>query len=293
MPTWRTDRALAVEDAVAFNAWVEKLAGAADLEVRDFESYLAALRKRQSFFHQAGCRLADHGMENVCSVDYAAGEIAAIFRKVRAGRSLGEDEILKFKSAMLYELGIMNHEKGWVQQFHIGAMHNNSSRAARTVHPNTGCDAIGDSEIARPLAKLLDRLDKSDQLSKTILYNVNPRDNVLMVSIMGCFQDGSYPGKMQLGSAWWFLDQRDGIERQIDDLSRNGLLSRFVGMVTDGRSFLSFARHEYFRRILCNILGSDMAAGRIPRDFGLIGGLVRDVCCNNAGTYFGFDVPAK
>lgn len=291
LPTWRPDKGVAIEKTGAFNTWVDKLAAAAEIEVRDFESYLAALRKRQAFFHLAGCRLADHGMDTVHAVDYVDSEIDTIFRKVRTGGVAGDDEILKFKSAMTYELGIMNHEKGWAQQFHIGAIRNNNSRAARVLGPDTGYDAIGDSAIARPLAELLDRLDETDQLAKTVLYNINPRDTVMLVSIIGCFQDGSIPGKMQLGSAWWFLDQKDGMERQIDDLSRNGLLSRFVGMVTDSRSFLSFTRHEYFRRILCNILGKDMAAGRIPRDFGLIGGMIRDICYNNAARYFGFDVP--
>ena len=293
LPTWRPDKALAVENAPDFKVWVDRLEAATDLDVSDFESFLAALRKRQAIFHQAGCRLADHGMETVCAVDYTAREIDSIFLKVRAGGAVGDDEVLKFKSAMFYELGKMNHEKGWTQQLHIGAMRNNSTRAALTVTPNTGCDAIGDSELARPLARFLDRLDKTDQLARTVLYNINPRDNVLLTALMGCFQDGSVPGKMQLGSAWWFLDQKDGMERQIDDLSRNGLLSRFVGMVTDSRSFLSFTRHEYFRRILCNMLGNDMATGRIPRDFGLIGGMIRDISYNNAAAYFGFDTPAK
>ena len=262
-------------------------------EISGFDSFLAALRKRHAFFHQTGCRLADHGMETVCSVDYLGSEINTIFRNIRTGRPVGEDGVLKFKSAMTYELGIMNHEKGWAQQFHIGAMRGNSSRAARTVHPNTGSDAIGDAEIAQPLARLLDRLDRTNQLARTVLYNINPRDNVMLLSIMGCFQDGSIPGKMQMGSAWWFLDQKDGMARQIDDLSRNGLLSRFVGMVTDSRSFLSFTRHEYFRRILCNVAGNDMASGSIPRDYGLIGGMIRDICYNNAAAYFGFDNPTK
>jgi glucuronate isomerase len=192
---------------------------------------------------------------------------------------------------MLYEFAVMDHERGWTQQYHVGALRNNRGRAFGTLGPDTGFDSIGDSPVARPLSRLLDRLDRVDRLARTIVYNLNPADNAVVATMIGNFQDGATPGKMQFGSAWWFLDQKDGIERQIEDLSQMGLLSRFVGMTTDSRSFLSYPRHEYFRRVLCNVLGRDMAAGLIPGDYGLVGGMVRDICYNNAAAYFGFAVP--
>jgi glucuronate isomerase len=196
--------------------------------------------------------------------------------------------MLKFKSAMLYELGLMYHEKGWTQQFHFGALRNNNSRMFRTLGPDTGFDSIGDFEIARPLAKFLNRLDNENKLAKTILYNLNPRDNELMATMIGNFQDGSVAGKMQYGSAWWFLDQLDGMKKQLEALSNMGLLSRFIGMLTDSRSFLSYPRHDYFRRLLCNMLGEDMEKGLLPNEVSLVGGMVADICYNNAKNYFGF-----
>ena len=191
---------------------------------------------------------------------------------------------------MLVEFGIMDHEKGWTQQYHLGPIRNTRSRMLGQLGPDVGCDSIGDFEIARPLAKLLDRLDSTDQLTKTILYNLNPRDNEVLATMCGNFQDGSVPGKMQFGTAWWFLDQNDGMQKQIEALSQTGLLSRFVGMVTDSRSFLSYPRHDYFRRLLCNMLGNDMSKGLIPDDLELAGRLVRDVSYYNAANYFGFDL---
>jgi len=291
LPTWRPDKGMAVENAAAFNAWVDKLEKAADIAVLTFGNYLEALRKRHDFFHAAGCRLADHGMEAVNADDCSTREAEAIFSKVRGGTVLSPDEVRKLRSAVLHEFGVMNHERGWTQQFHLGVMRNNSTRLFKAAGPDSGGDSIGDPEMGRPLARLFDRLDCSNQLARTILYNINPRDNALLVTLMGSFQDGSVPGKMQFGSGWWFLDQKDGMERQMSDLSRNGLLSRFVGMVTDSRSFLSYTRHEYFRRILCNLLGNDMARGFIPRDIDLVGGMVSDICYRNAAGYFGFNVP--
>jgi len=290
LPAWRPDKGMGVERADTFNAWVDRLGEVADVEVRDFDSYMEALRKRHSFFHDMGCRLSDHGLETIYAEDFTQKEVEAIFRKVRAGKQLNEDEIFKFKSAMLVEFGIMDHEKGWVQQYHLGALRNTSSRILEQVGPDAGCDSIGDFAIARPLAKLLDRLDYTDQLAKTIIYNLNPRDNEVLVTMCGNFQDGTTPGKMQFGTAWWFLDQKDGMERQIEALSQTGLLSRFVGMVTDSRSFLSYPRHDYFRRILCNMLGNDMTKGLIPNDLELASRLVRDVSYYNAANYFGFDI---
>jgi glucuronate isomerase len=290
LPAWRPDKGMAVERTDAFNAWVDKLGEAADIDIRDFNAYMEAVRKRHAFFHKMGCRLSDHGVETVYAEDYTQRETEAIFKKVRAGKSLDQDDVLKFKSAMLVEFGIMDHEKGWTQQYHLGPIRNTRSRMLEQLGPDVGCDSIGDFEIARPLAKLLDRLDCTDQLTKTILYNMNPRDNELLVTMCGNFQDGSVPGKMQFGTAWWFLDQNDGMLKQMEALSQTGLLSRFVGMVTDSRSFLSYPRHDYFRRLLCNMLGNDMAKGLIPDDLELAGRLVRDVSYYNAANYFGFDL---
>ncbi len=292
LPTWRPDKGMAVEDARAFNAWLDRLAQAADVEIRNFAGYLDALRRRHDFFHACGCRLSDHGLDTAYADDYTPAEIDAIFSKLRAGTPVSPTEARRFKSAMLYEFGIMDHAKGWTQQFHIGPMRNCNSRLFARLGPDTGFDSIGDLEIARPLARLLDRLDRTDQLCRTILYNLNPRDNAVLATMIGNFQDGTIPGKLQFGSAWWFLDQLDGMTQQIETLSQMGLLSRFVGMLTDSRSFLSYTRHEYFRRLLCNILGGDMTRGRVPNDLQLIGTLVRDVCYHNAAGYFGFDLPA-
>jgi glucuronate isomerase len=211
------------------------------------------------------------------------------FARIRSGSPLSPDAIARFKSAMLYEFAWMDHEKGWTQQFHIGALRNTNTRRFRSLGPDTGFDSIADGPLARPLARFLDRLDQHDRLAKTILYNLHPADNEVMATMIGNFQDGQTPGKIQWGSAWWFLDQKDGIQRQLDTLSNQGLLSRFVGMLTDSRSFLSFTRHEYFRRILCNLLGTEIDKGLLPRDFDLIGDMVQDICYRNAVAYFGFE----
>ena len=288
LPAWRPDKAMAVEDPSQFNAWVDRLGAAADAEIGDFEAFMTALRKRHDFFHDAGCRLSDHGLETIFAEPYTDDEVRAAFAAVRAGRTLDEDQVLRFKSSMLHEFAVMDHSRSWVQQYHLGALRNNNTRMFRGIGPDTGFDSIGDWPVARPLSALLDRLDGEGRLAKTILYNLNPRDNALLVTMLGNFQDGSVQGKMQFGSGWWFLDQKDGIERQLEDLSQLGLLSCFVGMLTDSRSFLSFTRHEYFRRILCNVLGGDMARGLVPDDMELVGSMVRDICHRNAAAYFGF-----
>jgi glucuronate isomerase len=279
---------MAIENGAAFRDWVRKLSEVAGIAISNFSDYLAAIRRRHDFFHSQGCRLSDHGIETAYAEDYTENEIKNIFTKALGGKNPDESEILKFKSAMLYEFGIMDHEKGWTQQYHLGALRNINSRMFRTLGPDTGYDSIGDFEIARPLAKLLNRLDDENKLCKTILYNVNPRDNELMATMIGNFQDGSAPGKMQYGSAWWFLDQINGMTKQIEALSNMGLLSRFIGMLTDSRSFLSYPRHDYFRRVLCNILGDEMEKGLIPNDMPLVGNMVADICFNNANDYFGF-----
>jgi glucuronate isomerase len=292
LPTWRPDKGTAVEDPPRFNAWVDRLSERADVDIRDYDSYLRALRARHDFFQGLGCRLSDHGVEAVVAEDYTARDAEQAFARVRSGRQLEPGEVRCFQSAMLHEFAVMDHEKGWTQQFHVAALRNNNSRMMKKIGPDTGYDSIGDWEIARPLSRFLDRLAATDQLAPTILYSLNPKDNPVLVTMAGSFQDGSTPGKMQVGSAWWFLDQKDGMERQIEDVSQMGLLSRFVGMLTDSRSFLSYARHEYFRRILCNVLGKDMTSGLIPNDEALVGRMVRDICYDNAARYFGFDVPA-
>lgn len=288
LPTWRPDKAMAVEDAASYNAYLDKLASVADTEINSFAQLLAALQKRHDFFDKMGCRLSDHGLEEFYAADYTDAEIEAIFNKTRGGKALNAEEILKFKSAMLYELAIMDHAKGWTQQFHIGALRNNNQRLLTKLGPDTGFDSIGDWNIAQAMSKFLNRLDSTDQLAKTILYNLNPADNEVMATMIGNFQDGSIPGKIQFGSGWWFLDQKDGMEKQMNALSNLGLLSRFVGMLTDSRSFLSFPRHEYFRRILCNILGNDVENGLIPNDRELLSQMVENISYYNAKNYFKF-----
>ncbi len=262
-----------------------------DTQISTYDDLMSALQKRHDFFHEQGCRLSDHGLETVHAEDYTEAEIKAIFTKVRGGTDLSEEELEKFYSAMLVEFARQDHEKGWVQQYHIGAIRNNNPRLFRSLGPDTGFDSIGDHNYAKPLAKFLGRLDNDDRLAKTILYNLNPRDNEMIGTMIGNFQDGSAAGKMQFGSGWWFLDQLDGMTRQIESLSQLGLLSRFVGMLTDSRSFLSYSRHEYFRRLLCRILGNDMAKGTVPDDLAMVGSMMQDVAFNNARDYFPFDVP--
>ncbi|OGV60061.1 MAG: glucuronate isomerase [Lentisphaerae bacterium RIFOXYA12_FULL_48_11] len=291
LPTWRPDKGMAVENPANFNNWVDKLGEAADVDIKDFNAFMSALRKRQTFFHNAGCRLSDHGLETIYAADYTDKEISAIFRKVRDGGTVDESDVLKFKSAMLYEFGVMDHEKNWTQQFHLGVIRNSNSRMFAKLGPDAGFDTIGDFKMAKSMATLFDRLERDSKLARTIIYSINPCDNEMIATMLGNFQDSSVPGKMQIGSGWWFLDQKSGMEKQIDALSHFGLLSRFVGMLTDSRSFLSYTRHEYFRRILCNVLGGDMDKGLVPRDIELLGRMVSDISYNNAASYFGFDVP--
>jgi glucuronate isomerase len=287
-PTFRPDKGMAVDNPSVFLEWIKKLAASTDIDIVTLSDFLAAIRSRHDYFATLGCRLSDHGIEEIYADDYTGKEIEDIFAKTLNGKSLSHEEVRKFKSAMLYEFGLLDNEKAWVQQYHIGALRNNNTRMYRTLGPDTGFDSIGDFEMARPLARFMDRLDRDNKLAKTILYNLNPRDNELFATMIGNFQDGSIPGKMQFGSGWWFLDQKDGIEKQLEALSNMGCLSQFVGMLTDSRSFLSFPRHEYFRRVLCNILGKEMEKGLIPYEVDLVGGLVKDICYRNAVRYFGF-----
>jgi glucuronate isomerase len=287
LPAFRPDRALAVDSPSDFNRWVGDLEAASGMDISDYGSFLEALHQRHDFFHQAGCRISDHGIEHPYSEDYTLSDVEKTFQRARAGESPAHREVLRYKSAVMIELARMDAEKGWTQQFHLGALRSVNSRALKAIGPDTGYDTIGDFDLARSLAKFLDALDQENRLAKTILYVLNPRDNELIATMIGNFQDGSIPGKMQFGSAWWFNDQKDGIEKHLNALSYMGLLSHFVGMLTDSRSFLSYPRHEYFRRVLCNLLGDDTEKGELPRDLGLTGNMVKDICFRNAVRYFG------
>jgi glucuronate isomerase len=290
LPAWRPDKSMAVENPGFYNNYLDQLASVSDLDINTFQSLLDALQKRHDYFHQQGCRLSDHGLETFYAEPFNDSEIAMIFKRIRSANFLTLDEILKFKSAMLIIFGEMDHEKNWAQQFHIGAIRNNNSRMFKTLGPDIGFDSIGDFEIAKPMSKFFDRLDSKNILAKTIVYNLNPRDNELMISMIYNFNDGTIPGKIQYGSGWWFLDQKDGIEKQLNALSNMGLLSRFVGMLTDSRSFLSYPRHEYFRRILCNLIGKDVENGELPNEPENLGKMVENICYYNAKEYFGFNI---
>jgi glucuronate isomerase len=289
-PAFRPDAALGIHAVDTFNAWIARLEKSSGTSVGRLDDFRAAIQQRHAHFHATGCRLSDHGIDEPYAAAYTEQELNATFDKARAGNACNANEILQFRSAMLYEFAVMDHAQGWVQQYHLGALRNVNSRLLGTLGPDTGFDSIGDFDMARPLARFLDRLDAEDKLAPTVLYNLNPRDNEVMATMIGNFMDGSRPGKLQFGSGWWYLDQKDGMTRQINALSNMGLLSRFVGMLTDSRSFLSYPRHEYFRRVLCNLLGKDVVNGELPEDFDLLGGLVQDVCWNNAVNYFGMDV---
>ncbi|MFN8095018.1 MAG: glucuronate isomerase [Vicinamibacteria bacterium] len=287
-PTWRPDKAVLVEDLPAWTVWVGKLEKAAQASVGTWEELLSALEKRHTAFHDMGCRASDHGLEKLDAEPWDDATAAKLFERLRAGRALDAGEARVFRSALLHRLALLDHARGWAQQFHVGALRNNNTRMRKAIGPDTGFDSIADVEQARPLSRFLDGLDQTGQLAKTILYNLNPADNELMATMIGNFQDGVTPGKMQWGSAWWFLDQLDGMEAQIRVLANMGLLSRFVGMLTDSRSFLSYSRHDYFRRLLCDILGHEVRRGRLPDDRKALAALVANVCFYNARDYFGF-----
>ena len=286
LPAFRPDNAMNVDDANRFNNYLTGLEKAADISISTYNDYLAALKKRHDYFEANHCSVSDHGLEEIYAEDYTATEIAGIFAKIRSGGSLSLDENRKFKSAMLVTFAEWDHEKGFVQQYHLGALRNNNSRMLKQLGPDTGWDSIGDFSQARALAKFLDRLDRDNKLAKTIIYNLNPADNELFATMTGNFNDGTAVGKIQWGSSWWFLDQKDGMTKQINTLSNMGLLSRFIGMLTDSRSFLSFPRHEYFRRLLCNLFGEEIDNGELPNDIEWVGKVIQDICFNNAKDYF-------
>jgi glucuronate isomerase len=288
IPAWRPDKAMAIEDPEIFNAYVSLLEAASGVSISSFDNFMEAIEKRHLFFHENGCRLSDHGLETMFAETYTLAEIKAIFDRVRGGKAPSAGELLKFKSAMLYEFAVMDHSRNWTQQFHLGALRNNNTRMFETVGADKGFDSIGDYPVAAALSKFLNRLEYNRKLTRTILYNLNPGDNEVMATMIGNFQDGSEPGKIQWGSGWWFLDQKDGMTSQLNTLSNLGLLSRFVGMLTDSRSFLSYSRHEYFRRILCNLIGNDVENGEIPADIDFLGSMIEDISFNNAEKYFRF-----
>lgn len=289
LPTWRPDKSMAVENPEEYKKYIAKLSQAANIEIKSFATLIEALRARHDFFASVGCKLSDHGIEEFYAADYTSQDIESIYTKVMAGKSLSLEEIQKYKSAVLHEGAIMDWEKGWTQQFHYGAIRNNNTRLFNKLGPDTGFDSIGDFTVAKTMAKFFDRLDMNNKLAKTIIYNLNPRDNDLIATMIGNFQDGSVAGKIQFGSGWWFLDQKLGMESQMNSLSNMGLLSRFVGMLTDSRSFLSYPRHEYFRRILCNLLGSDVENGLLPAsELDFVAKIVEGVSYYNAKSFFQF-----
>jgi glucuronate isomerase len=287
LPAFRPDKFILIENP-SFVSYIEKLSGIVGFEIKDYSDLQKALKSRADFFAANGGKVSDHGLEEIYAEDFTDEQVDAIFKKTLSQQAISTSEAAVFKSAILHFLGTMYAELGWIQQFHLGALRNNNKKAMRTLGPDTGWDSIGDWSQAKALSKFLGKLGEYDQLTKTIIYNLNPADNELMATMIGNFNDGSVAGKIQWGSGWWFLDQKDGMEKQINTLSQMGLLSQFVGMLTDSRSFLSFPRHEYFRRILCNIYGNDIENGELPNDQAFIGKTIQNICYNNAKTYFGF-----
>ena len=287
LPTWRPDKAMAVEAPENFRAYMEKLSETSGVTISTFDDMVEALYKRHQFFEAQGCKLSDHGLEEFYAEDYTDAEIRTIFNKVYGGTALSGVEILKFKSAMLMLFGMMDAETGWTQQFHYGVIRNNNTKMFNRIGADTGFDSIGEFNTSKAMAKYFDKLNSADKLAKTILYNVNPCANEMVATMIGNFQDGETAGKMQFGSGWWFLDQKDGMEKQINALSVLGLLSRFIGMLTDSRSFLSYPRHEYFRRTLCNLIGNDVEKGLLPAsELDFIGQMVENISYYNAKNYF-------
>jgi glucuronate isomerase len=284
-PTFRPDKALNIRNSENFNGWVDCLQKATNKEIRTLAQFLESLQARHDSFHQAGCRLSDHGLSRCYASSCSEAVAAGIFDRVRTGETVSEREQDLFASFMMRFFGHLDADKGWTKQLHLGAQRNNNTRALQSLGPDTGFDSMGDWQQVEALGRYLDRLELDGALPKTIVYNLNPADNYAFATMIGNFQDGSTAGKLQLGSGWWFLDQKQGIEWQMDALSNTGLLSRFVGMVTDSRSFMSYPRHEYFRRVLCNVLGNDMEKGLVPDDPELVGQLVRAICYSNAKTY--------
>ena len=285
--SFRPDKSILI-GAEGYNEYIDALGESAGIEIQSYDDLCNALQKRISYFNDNGCKVSDHGLEQIYFEEFTASEIQNIFKKKRSNQELSQEEILKFQSGVLLFLSETYHQFGWVQQFHLGALRNNNARMHRILGPDTGWDSIGDFSQARKLSQFLNALDTKDKLTKTILYNLNPADNEVLATMIGNFNDGSLKGKVQFGSGWWFLDQKDGMTKQMNALSNMGLLSCFIGMLTDSRSFLSFPRHEYFRRVLCNLLGKEIESGELPNDMELIGKMVSDISYHNAEEYFNF-----
>ena len=289
LPTWRPDKAMVVEKPQQYREYIQKLSDVSGVAINNYQDLLTALQKRQDFFHEMGCRISDHGLETFYAEDFTMEEVDQIFKNTLKGIQPTQEEVLKFKSAILLDFARMDHAKGWAQQFHIGAIRDNNTRMFNLLGPDTGYDAIHDVQCAAAGHKFFNTLALEDKLTKTILYNLNPKDNEVLATMAYTFNDGTCPGKMQLGSGWWFLDQEDGMRKQMNALSALGLLSRFVGMLTDSRSFLSYPRHEYFRRILCNLLGEDLKAGKFPvSEIDFLHQMVKGISYENAKNYFNF-----
>jgi glucuronate isomerase len=289
-PAFRPDKALGVSNAATFNSWTERLAGAARTSIHSFDDFIGALRTRHNDFHLAGCRLSDHGLETALSEPCTREEAAAVFKAAQSGRAATPEEAAKFGSYLMLEFGRWDAAKAWTKQLHLGALRSANTRLLRQLGPDTGFDSIGDFPQTRALARYMDALDVTGELPRMVVYNLNPADNYAVASMAGNFQDGSIPGKVQFGSGWWFLDQKEAMEWQMSALANIGLLSRFVGMLTDSRNFLCYTRHEYFRRVLCNMLGGQMERGELPQDTALVGGMVKRICFANARDYFGLQL---
>ena len=289
LPTWRPDMAMTVENPAAYRDYIDKLAKISGVSINCFDDIVKALLVRHKYFEQMGCRLSDHGMEEFYADDFTAKELDDIFSKVYGGTALTDAEIRKFKSAMLIEFGKMDADTGWTQQFHYGVIRNQNTKMFNLIGKDTGFDSMAQVMTAKAMNRYLDRLNSMDKLTKTIIYNLNPSDFEMVGTTIGNFQDGTVPGKIQLGAGWWFLDQKNGMEQQMQVLSMLGLLSRFVGMLTDSRSFVSYARHEYFRRILCNLIGNDVEKGEIPAsEMPRIEQMIEDISYYNAKKFFNF-----
>lgn len=288
LPSFRPDKCVNIENKLVFINWINALENVCKTKINNYQDLLNGLKKRHNYFHELGCRISDHGLDTFYAEEFSLNEINVIFKKALQNGELTNQETKKYKASILFELAVMDHEKGWTQQFHVGAIRNNNSKMKNAIGFDTGFDSIGDSNHADSMSGFFDKLNADNTLAKTIIYNLNPKDSEVFAAMAANFNEAPNKGKMQYGAAWWFLDQKDGIEKQLNVLSNFGLLSNFIGMLTDSRSFLSFPRHDYFRRILCNIMGDEVEKQQLPNDLDFIGNTIADICYKNALTYFNF-----
>ncbi len=288
LPSFRPDKAVNIENKLVFNNWINDLESVAGTKIKSYQELLVVLKARHDYFHALGCRISDHGLDTFYGEAYSQTEVNVIFEKAIQKGDLTTNEIQKYKSAILFDLAVMDFEKGWTQQFHVGAIRNNNSKMMKSIGPDTGFDSIGDMNHAESMSKFFDKLNYNNTLTKTIVYNLNPKDNEVFAAMAANFNEAPIKGKVQYGAAWWFLDQKDGIEKQLNVLSNFGLLPNFIGMLTDSRSFLSFPRHDYFRRILCNIMGEEVEKNQLPNDLPFIGNTILDICYKNSLNFFNF-----